>query len=74
MKASQQGISNVDFLCGDIEEVDFTADSFDVLLAANAMPYLQHFQRTLQRTSCWLRRGGRLCFSMPKVMNAQPLA
>ena len=74
MKASQQGVFNVDFICGDIEEVNFGRASFDVLLAANAMPYMQHYERTLQRTSCWLRHGGRLCFSMPKVRNARLLA
>ena len=71
MKASQQDIANITFLCADVEEVDFARGSFDVLLSANAMPYLQHFERTLCRTTSWLKSGGRLCFSMPKVIPVQ---
>ena len=48
----------------DIEELDFPADSFDIVLSSLAFHYVRDFPRLIGGVSRWLRAGGALVFSV----------
>lgn len=48
------------FLCGDIETIDFPENSFDVLWSIECTEHLFDKPRFFQRATQWLRPGGRV--------------
>jgi ubiquinone/menaquinone biosynthesis C-methylase UbiE len=66
-KAEALGLSNITFLVADVEDVTFDNASFDSILSASAIPYLQDVKATFGKFSSWLRPGGRFVFNTPQA-------
>ncbi len=62
-KSAQLGLSNVEWLHGNIEEASFPPASFDIITCSAAMPFVRHIPAALEAWKGWLRPGGRLAFN-----------
>jgi ubiquinone/menaquinone biosynthesis C-methylase UbiE len=67
-KSAKLHYANIDFVVADVEEHSFDDASFDAIMAASAIPYLQHPASTFRSFCRWLRTGGKFVFSSPQVM------
>jgi SAM-dependent methyltransferase len=61
---AEAGVSNVEFVTRDAEELEFDAESFDAILSRATIMFLPDVVGTLRRLRRFLRRGGRLAASV----------
>lgn len=67
-KRTQTSEDNIIFQEADIEDTDFPNNSFDAILCASALPYIQNIEKALEKYRGWLRKsGGVLSYNSPKV-------
>jgi SAM-dependent methyltransferase len=57
-------VEGIQYLCMPIEDVDFPADSFDVVISSLAFHYLQSFEDIVSRINNCLTKGGDFVFSV----------
>lgn len=55
--------NKIDYICVPMEEADFPAREFDVVLSSLAFHYVKDYGALLKRINQWLRPGGFLLFS-----------
>jgi SAM-dependent methyltransferase len=63
-RVAEAGVSNVEFLARDAEELAFDAESFDAILSRATIMFLPDVAGTLRRLRGFLRPGGRLAASV----------
>ena len=57
------GLSNIELVQADAEDVYYPANSFDLVTCCNALPYMADVAGALQHWQLLLRQGGRLVFN-----------
>lgn len=67
IKAAQQALTLIDFLVGDLEDIDLPSDVFDIIFVANAFAYIADVPALLRRMHAWLKPGGRLIGNNPQA-------
>lgn len=55
---------NVEYRCGAIEDVDFQAESFDIVLSSLALHYVEHYEALVQNISKMLKPNGAFIFTV----------
>ncbi|MCM0650074.1 class I SAM-dependent methyltransferase [Clostridium swellfunianum] len=55
---------NIQYICMPIEDLDFTDNSFDVIISSLALHYIQSFEHVLSKISKWISKGGEFVFSV----------
>ena len=63
-RATDAGLSNVEFIARDAEELDFDPESFDAVLSRATLMFLPDVAGTLRRLHGFLKPGGRLAASV----------
>ena len=63
-RAAQAGITNVEFIARDAEELDFDDETFDAVLSRATLMFLPDVAGTLRRLHGFLRPGGKLAASV----------
>jgi len=63
-RASDAGVSNVEFIARDAEELDFDPESFDAVLSRATLMFLPDVASTLRRLRGFLKPGGKLAASV----------
>lgn len=58
------GLEGIQYICQPIEDADFPAGSFDLVLSSLALHYLASFGSIARNTGQWLRPGGSFVFSV----------
>lgn len=67
-KRDKQRHQHISFQEADIEGTDFPNESFDAILCASALPYVQDIEHALQKFWRWLKqKGGVLSYNCPEV-------
>jgi SAM-dependent methyltransferase len=56
--------NHIQYMCMPIEDIDFPADSFDVVISSLALHYVQSFEDILSKINKCLSDGGYLIFSV----------
>ncbi len=56
--------SNITYRCAAIEDLNFPAETFDIILSSLAFHYIQDFKTIVQNISNWLKQGGEFVFSV----------
>ncbi|MCY6958337.1 class I SAM-dependent methyltransferase [Clostridium brassicae] len=65
---------HIQYMCMPIEDINFPANSFDVVISSLALHYVQSFQDILSKTSKCLSNGGDFVFSVEHpIFTAQGL-
>lgn len=54
----------IEYLCVAMEDLDFQADTFDVILSSLAFHYVKDFESLLKKIVLWLKKGGEFVFSV----------
>jgi len=62
-KAASAGLSNVEYLVGDAEHLEFDDDSFDAVICASSIFYLSDILQVLREWSRVIKVGGTVAFS-----------
>jgi SAM-dependent methyltransferase len=63
-RAGEAGITNVEFVVSDAEELRFDAETFDAVLSRATLMFLPDVAGTLERLHGFLKSGGRLAASV----------
>jgi enediyne biosynthesis protein CalE5 len=63
-RAAEAGITNVEFVVSDAEELEFDDETFDAVLSRATLMFLPDVVGTLRRLRGFLRSGGRLAASV----------
>ena len=63
-RTKEAGLSNVEFIEADAEQLDFEKESFDAIVSRAVLMFLPDVPRTLTRLRSFLRPGGRLAASV----------
>jgi SAM-dependent methyltransferase len=63
-RAGEAGITNVEFIARDAEELDFEDETFDAVLSRATLMFLPDVAGTLRRLHGFLRPGGKLAASV----------
>lgn len=58
--AQKNGFKNIDYICGDIENVPLKDGQFDLAIFSQALHHAEHPQRALQEAYRLLKKGGKL--------------
>ncbi len=61
---SKTDSEKIQYLCMPIEDIDFTADSFDVVVSSLALHYIKSFEDILSKIDKCLSKGGDFIFSV----------
>ncbi|MDH5180319.1 MAG: methyltransferase domain-containing protein, partial [Gammaproteobacteria bacterium] len=64
VKLAQQQYPDCEFMCGDAEELPFTAESFDIVTCAFGLLHLAEPERALREALRILKPGGRYLFTV----------
>ena len=56
--------SRIEYRCIAMEDLDFPAGAFDVVLSSLAFHYVRDFEPLIKNIAVWLRSGGELAFSV----------
>lgn len=56
--------SRIEYRCIAMEDLDFPAGAFDVVLSSLAFHYVRDFEPLIKNIAVWLRSGGELVFSV----------
>ena len=62
-KVRAAGLQNVELSQGDVEQLNFDAESFDAILCSSSLMWMTDIPATLCRCRTWLKRDGLLAFS-----------
>lgn len=54
----------IQYECGAMEDLDYSNESFDIILSSLAFHYVQDFAPLVSQISRWLKRNGELVFSV----------
>lgn len=55
---------NIQYICMPIDDLDYTDNSFDVIISSLALHYIQSFDYVLSKISKWISKGGEFVFSV----------
>ncbi|MGE5629472.1 MAG: class I SAM-dependent methyltransferase [Caulobacteraceae bacterium] len=65
---------NIEYICMPIEDIDFPAESFDIVISSLALHYVKSFEDVLDRVHKCLSKGGDFVFSVEHpIFTAQGL-
>ena len=56
--------SNITYRCAAIEDLNFSPETFDIILSSLAFHYIKDFETIIQNISNWLKQGGEFVFSV----------
>lgn len=56
--------SRITYRCSAMEDLDFPASSFDIVLSSLALHYVKDYKELVARISRWLEKNGKLVFSV----------
>lgn len=54
----------IEYRCAAMEDLEFPAESFDIVLSSLAFHYVEDFGLLVKRIAAWLKQGGELVFSV----------
>jgi SAM-dependent methyltransferase len=69
-EAKKEPITNVRYVVGDIESLDFSANSFDAVVGSSVLHHVD-FTKALTEAYRVLKSGGRVAFAEPNMLNPQ---
>lgn len=55
---------NIDYQCAAMEELNFTAESFDIILSSLAFHYVKDYEPLIANISKWIKKDGEFIFSV----------
>ena len=69
-EAKKVSTANITYVVGDIELLDYSADSFDAVVGSSVLHHVD-FTKALMEAYRVLKPGGRVAFAEPNMMNPQ---
>lgn len=70
-KAKEKNISNASFEVMNIEKMDFLDNSFDCVIGSSILHHLIDLEKALLEIKRVLKKGGKIAFAEPNMMNPQ---
>lgn len=59
-RAKQRNLTNIEVITADVNDLQFSADSFDRIVSVEMFEHAKNYQRLLENLSCWLSDDGKL--------------
>lgn len=56
--------SNIEYQCMAMEDLDFSKNTFDIVISSLAFHYVKDFEGLVKKISIWLKEGGEFVFSV----------